>query len=236
MSDTRPPEDDLPGGPLADVAEYALGLLPEPERSVFEARLETDADLRAELVFWQEHLASMAASEVAEVTPPPQVFNRLEATLYGPVRKPLWRLLLPYAVGGALAALALWVAVTANLLVPPDSVSGPVLQARLEATPDGGDLALLARFDAATEALVVDRAAGAPPEGRVHELWLIAGDNPPVSLGLLDPGGDTVLQLAPELATVLPGATLAVSDEPPGGSPTGAPTGQVRAAGTVTSS
>jgi anti-sigma-K factor RskA len=67
----------------------------------------------------------------------------------------------------------------------------------------------------------------------VLELWLIAQDGVPVSLGLLAAGGETVLVPPADLAAQLPGATLAVSAEPPGGSPTGSPT-RVLGAGPVT--
>jgi anti-sigma-K factor RskA len=59
---------------------------------------------------------------------------------------------------------------------------------------------------------------------RVLELWAAAGKNPPRSLGLISASGATVVRRAS-----LPQGTdhLAVSLEPPGGSPTGAPTGPV---------
>ena len=78
--------------------------------------------------------------------------------------------------------------------------------------------------------LIVARVAGpAAPQGQVQELWIIAPDAAPVSLGLL---GDAPLTVDyPDTPT---GWTLAVSLEPAGGSPTGAPTGPVLAAGTIT--
>ncbi len=56
----------------------------------------------------------------------------------------------------------------------------------------------------------------------MHELWIIAPDAAPVSLGLLADGPLTVQYPMPPR-----GWTLAVSIEPAGGSPTGAPTGPV---------
>ena len=51
---------------------------------------------------------------------------------------------------------------------------------------------------------------------------------PPQPLGLLDPAQEISLQLDPQAeAGVGPSAALAVSLEPPGGSPTGLPTGPV---------
>ena len=83
----------------------------------------------------------------------------------------------------------------------------------------------------------MNRTAGAAVPGRVLELWLIAGDNPPVSLGVLPEAASAEVQLTPDLVAALAAGTLpinlAISDEPPGGSTTGAPTGAVLAMGPV---
>lgn len=235
MSQTRTPSDLPPDDPVAQAAEYALGLLPEDERPAFEARLATDRDLQVEVAAWQEHLADLALADVTEVAPPPQLGKRLEALLFKTEEPSIWRSLWPYALGGVAAALLLWVTMATDLLLPDDGVA-PTLQAELAPTPDGEGLLLTAQVDTETGQVQVIRAAGAPPQGRVLELWLIAGDAAPVSLGLLDADASTVLVLPRDLLASLSGATLAISDEPPGGSPTGAPTGAVRAAGTLTSS
>jgi anti-sigma-K factor RskA len=72
---------------------------------------------------------------------------------------------------------------------------------------------------------------------RAIELWLIpAGDTRPRSLGLIQAGQPIRLDIPPDLARRLtPDAALAVSLEPPGGSPTGLPTGPVVALGKLTS-
>ena len=100
-------------------------------------------------------------------------------------------------------------------------------------------VALLGTGDASPALLVtVDPAAGrmtirplepAAVEDRALQLWLVAGGQaPPRSLGLLDPVHEIALQLDPQAETHLrPSAALAVSLEPPGGSPTGLPTGPV---------
>lgn len=72
--------------------------------------------------------------------------------------------------------------------------------------------------------------AGAAPPGRDLELWLIAGDAPPLSIAILsDPSNIPNVPLPdplPEGELI-----LAVTDEPPGGAPDGVATGQVRALG-----
>ena len=64
---------------------------------------------------------------------------------------------------------------------------------------------------------------------QAHELWLLPESGAaPISLGVLDPTGDTQRPLPPEVAAQLrPGAGLAISLEPAGGAPGGAPTGPI---------
>ena len=63
---------------------------------------------------------------------------------------------------------------------------------------------------------------------------MIAGDGVPHSLGLLRISGSSSLAVNPgNRARLAPGATLAVSLEPIGGSPTGLPTGPVVAKGAL---
>ncbi|MDZ5460576.1 anti-sigma factor, partial [Azohydromonas lata] len=66
-------------------------------------------------------------------------------------------------------------------------------------------------------------------QDRALELWALPPQGAPRSLGLISPQGVTVLPRERLPAAVLgPGtAALAVSLEPAGGSPTGAPTGPV---------
>ena len=70
---------------------------------------------------------------------------------------------------------------------------------------------------------------------RALELWLIAPGDNPRSLGLIEPGRPVHIDLPTDLLPhVRSEATLAVSSEPPGGSPTGLPTGPVIASGKLT--
>ena len=68
---------------------------------------------------------------------------------------------------------------------------------------------------------------------RVLELWSVPPQGAPRSLGLIAAQGATVLRRERLPKTLLEGGTdaLAVSIEPPGGSPTGVPTGPVVYAG-----
>jgi anti-sigma-K factor RskA len=65
-----------------------------------------------------------------------------------------------------------------------------------------------------------------------HELWVIPADGKPRSLGTMPRTARMHARLEPAMARELhQGATLAISVEPTGGSPTGSPTGPVVASG-----
>jgi anti-sigma-K factor RskA len=71
-----------------------------------------------------------------------------------------------------------------------------------------------------------------PPSDRAFELWAIApGATQPRSLGVISPNGELKLSRLP--ADLRDGATLAISIEPIGGSPTQLPSGPVVYIGSV---
>jgi anti-sigma-K factor RskA len=83
--------------------------------------------------------------------------------------------------------------------------------------------------------LTIVPAALLTADKRSMELWLIPEGGKPASLGLIAAGQPVRINIPAELLPHLGrGATLAVSLEPPGGSPTGQPTGEVIAHGNLT--
>ena len=110
---------------------------------------------------------------------------------------------------------------------------GPALAASVAA--EDGSLRVAASFEPGAEVVRVRLEAGAPPEGRVLQLWLLpdGGQGAPESLGVL-PEGEGMLPVPERLREAVAGGVLAISDEPPGGSPAAGPTGTVLATGAVT--
>ena len=92
----------------------------------------------------------------------------------------------------------------------------------------GGGLGARALVDVAARKGMVLSSALAPRAGKDFQLWIIRGKDKPVPAGLLRAGqsGTVLASIDPQL--LAGGAdALAVSIEPQGGSPTGAPTGDV---------
>jgi anti-sigma-K factor RskA len=90
---------------------------------------------------------------------------------------------------------------------------------------DAAAPAFILTVDVANRSLTVRRVAAAREPGKSYELWLVSNRFPaPRSLGVVD--GDDFTQssnLSPYDPTTISDATFAVSLEPEGGSPTGAP-------------
>lgn len=195
-------------------AEYVLGTLPLAERLTAEALIDSDPNFAALVTAWQEKLAPLN-DEYADISPPRDMLNRIEARLFPePVksRRSGW-------LWGALAGAAL--AVLAVVALLPTEQGDNTITATL--TGEGQPLVLAARFDPNAGALTVSRSAGpAAGTGQDYELWLIPAGQDAVSIGLVREGDLTV-----PLDTLPAGATLAVTLEPEGGSPTGVATGPI---------
>lgn len=100
--------------------------------------------------------------------------------------------------------------------------------------PNNSDQKFIVVHDKATDALNVAQLAGAKPQDKDFELWLIKGKAAPVSLGVANVAEGNVPKVPAKLKAIFkPGAKLAISIEPKGGSPTGAPTGPVVALGEI---
>jgi anti-sigma-K factor RskA len=186
------------------------------------------------------------AEELAPRQAAPRMAERADV-IYLARRVRRWRRL-ALTVGAIAALLAVYVAVwqvAPELVPPPLRPQGSGMLARHDAAPGAGRLqqdrlvavlqqdptapAFLLTLDTQNRTLVVRRVSATPEAGRSYELWLISSRfSSPRSLGVV--GNDEFTQHALPGnydADTLRGASYAVSLEPAGGSPSGAPTGPV---------
>jgi anti-sigma-K factor RskA len=228
----------------AFAAEHALGVLGARERADAEARMARDPAFAADVEAWRGRLAPMIDS-IESVPVPAGLWPRIERLLpandNGALvdRVRFWRNSAMGGFGLAAAAAAAFVVVLSQ---PPQVVTkiqtvapqGSLLNASLTATSGQAQPLFVAAYDPDRKALIITSLL--PPgsdRDKVHELWLLAGKDNPKSLGLIESGKAKVIALPTEvMAKMSAGAKLAVSLEPPGGSPNpDGPSGPVTALG-----
>ncbi len=228
MSDMEPETlDELAG-------EYVLGTLDARERADVERLRLTSPDLDAAIRDWESRLSPLL-DQVADAAPSPDLLARIQARLpSAPAtetdghtvvhlhrRVGRWRrsATAAWAVAAGLAAFVIYGEATR---IPVDQQFIAVFQE--------GDQApsFLLSVNLQTRELTIRPVAARPAEDKAFQLWMIAdglGEGPQ-SLGLLAGPENPTRKRLPELTREsIMSATFGISIEPPGGSPTGKPTG-----------
>ncbi|MDH0746978.1 anti-sigma factor [Pseudomonas sp. GD03842] len=230
-------ENDLPPTDDRDtlIAEYVLGVLASEERARVEALAARDSTVRAAISAWQSHFDGWLG-QLPEVRPPASVWEAIDQRLFATriseaeKRPGLWRN--PGFWRWACAALAACLLVSLLPWVQPGHPAAPAMLARLE--QNDGHLLFAATVQPGAQTVVFVPTGATTWQGRSAQAWIIAGDGKPRSLGLLPPNAPAALNIPAELVgAITKGAALAVSLEPPNGSPTGLPTGPVIAQGKI---
>jgi anti-sigma-K factor RskA len=205
--------------PLAGA--YVVGVLRHRARRRFERLCREDTAARMARQRWEDRLLPLALV-LPEVEPNRRCWTFIQARLAPAARSarpPWWRVAAAAAVVGALllaGRLTVW--------KPPHwqemAVLAPASAQPLWRVERTEDFKRISIRTVGHITLASDRS---------YELWILpGGGGNPVSLGLLPRGGQLHRQLNDAQRALLAGtARLAVSIEPPGGSPTGLPTGPV---------
>ena len=238
-------ERELGGDDLL-AAELALGLLEGDDLAEARRRERDEPSFGRAVDAWNERLAPLLDEIVAE-QPGPDLWQRIAGRLQNtdavvtPIEPLLqranrWR---AYSLGVTALAASLALVLAFDVLndspvvqQPGSAIAAaqPVLVATLAS--EEGPSRLVISYNRESGDLLVAPAQLSGAAGHDHELWLIPPSGTPRSLGLVRAGAPQRLTLPPQLAGALQAdATLAVSVEPTGGSPTGQPTGAVIAAG-----
>ena len=248
------PFDDIPelGDDEALAADYALGVLDGAAMRAAELRVQRDPAFASAVATWRETLSPLD-EQTAGIVPAPMLWARIEQSISpavpaavapAPARSMwaslgLWRALTAAATTVAAVAVAMLVSrpvtieppvatpvQTASASAPP-AAPGPLLTAAMSATGKPAVL-LNATFDPVRGAVILTPASADRSRGKTPEMWLIIGKDAPRSLGLIDLHGPLAHRIPDQYRPLMgQGATLAISLEPAGGSPTGAPTGPV---------
>jgi anti-sigma-K factor RskA len=208
---------------LAD--EYVVGTLTGRARRRFDRLLVTSALARTAVQRAEDRLLGLGELLPA-VQPSPATWTAIErrvfaADLQSVRRAPSmgWRLALAAAIVGLAIGLG-WLVYRAEV---PRSVQ--VAQVRTEG---GAALWTVSTDPSATRLTTRASAAVRQQAGHDYELWALPEGRAPVSLGVLPASGAAERTLdATQRAALRSAPKVAVSLEPVGGSPTGAPTGPV---------
>ena len=224
---TVSPDDDFAA------AEYALGTLDPAERAVIAARRRREPDLDEAIRAWEARLAPLA--EAADpIEPPRDLLPAIEARIRGAT---------PEAPGNpgvdALRrSLIRWraAAIAASVIAGVLAVGFAVRETTREALPhqyvailqkDAASPAFAITVNLDSREFTVRPVAATAPPGKAYELWLIDPRiGAPRSLGVIAADSATrSANLAQYDRAIVADATYAVTVEPPGGSPTGQPSG-----------
>lgn len=218
--------------------EYVLGVLDAEARRAAERRIAAEPDFAALVGRWERDLAQFNEA-YEETAPPAGLLARVERRLFeqaagqnAPYAGGLWNSLVFWrglTLASLLVVAGMAAVVSGLIAIGPQGTNAPLVA---ELSAKGSPIDLVALYDAANGTVKLTPVAAGDPQPKSLELWMINDQNPPVSLGVLPQNGRGEIVIPPPLREHFgAGTVLAISLEPEGGSPTGAPTGPVVASG-----
>ncbi|QID19084.1 hypothetical protein G3580_16560 [Nitrogeniibacter mangrovi] len=210
--------------------EYLLGTLQGAARRRFERALAQEPLVASRLASWRNVVIPQPA-EAERMQPDARLWQRIARDLSLHRYRTPWYARVGLWRGWALAATTALVVWSGVALVSFEPAMAPL--ATLASTTGQARLSVAMSSDRRWLQLTSTRTVQAGP-GQSFELWLLPADgSAPRSMAVLGELGGRVAVPAPLRDRLGAGVKLAVSVEPPGGSPTGAPTGPVILVGAV---
>jgi anti-sigma-K factor RskA len=222
-----------PSGDLAHAlaAEYVLGTLRGRARQRFESWVAEDSALARVVAAWEAGLVPMA-ERLPGVEPPARVWKAIEARIGRRSDESvwsnaaLWRAWAAIASGVAVVLLAFFTWLSQGPRGEPLFVA---VLSSAQAVPYG----VVSMHSPDVLRIRMVRPVGDSPD-RELELWVIPKEGAPRSLGVMpNERGDTIIHITSADPRVRGAVSLAVSLEPPGGSPTKRPTGPMVLSGPI---
>jgi anti-sigma-K factor RskA len=218
--------------------DVALGLAEGTALERAERLMATDDVFRALVTDWRMRLSAIDATareravsmngwnkvEAALDAPTPVQPRAVESSSQGLLAN-LWQSIgfwRPAAIAAAFAAAVLGLGLARNIAAGPDR---PVYVAVLQA--DGGRAAAVVNAYADGTVTLVPLEQIGVPQGRILEVWTLQSrEQGPMSVGRMDSARTLKLDLT-RLKRPDAGHLFEITVEPPGGSPTGRPTGPI---------
>lgn len=227
------PLDLTPAGD-ADLlaAEFVLGVLGAEAYRAAARRRDEDPGFAHAIQSWERRLSSLAL-ETDPVEPGVDLWPLIARALpeFRTERQTWWNSVglwrAATAVASAAAVILAFVAVRTDA-PPPTTDLGQAILASTPMRTEAGRVLFVVTLDEATKRVVVTPIGAGGQPGHSHELWLLPEGGKPVSLGLMPTASAASMTVS---VPITADATLAISVEPEGGSPTGQPTGPVVAQG-----
>lgn len=217
----------------ARIADYVLGLLEPAAGQAFEAEMERDPALQAEVEAWRGRLVELDETAVPE-SADDRLWRRIEGGLVAarPAvpprarRRSLWSDL-PFWRGTGLAASAVAVMLMIGVVAlvrrpPPQPVLVAILVAEGSVTPGA-----VIEIGADGTARLLSLATVPVPQDRALQVWTLPSrEVGPVSIGLIDAARSIRLDLG-SLPAPRENQLFEITLEQASGSPTGRPTGPI---------
>jgi len=211
-------------------AEYVVGTLRGRARARFESLLRYDAPLRRIVAEWEGRLTPLAAA-AGEVTPRSRVWQGVARRIGGRTshtRLAFWRGLAVTSTAFTLV-LATFLGMAPRPELPMASVA--------VMADDKGQPSMVVSWPSMKDVrephvrIKVLQEHPTMAAGTAWELWMLPrGQAAPVSMGLITTDVNQVMKIKSDVARRMGAGEawgVAMSVEPAGGSPTGAPTGPV---------
>jgi len=229
-------------------AEYVLGTLRGRARARFERLIDSNPAVATEVRYWEQRLAGLGL-RLEPQAPREVVWAAIERSIHAPgkvaalpavaTKAPavnFWRV---WATAATLGCVTLGYQLLQQINRGPQFVEVPKIVSVQVPMPyvavlqPGGDVKFVLALSPEKSTIKVAVSGTKPPVDylkRSLELWVLDESGTPHSLGVMPESGEAQLPM-PKGVPMPKSPTLAISDEPKGGSPTGLPTGPVLTAG-----
>ncbi|MDX2219919.1 MAG: anti-sigma factor [Burkholderiales bacterium] len=219
-------------------ASYVLGTLRGAARRRFVRLLTADQSLSTVVEKWEHYLTPLAA-RVKPIDPPARVWRAIEARI---ARGQVAAASMPEAGSSFWDSLAFWrnwgLAATglaaalmiATVVIKPQPPAESAMVAVLS-TPENVPRMIVEKHSGMLKVKVVQAWASLPENDL--ELWVVPKEGAPRSLGVVSYAKDSEVRRGNLDNLLADGAAFAISKEPKGGSPSGAPTGPILCSGSI---